>query len=88
MCVDCPHSALDHATAALGSIWRSHRVVHGVLLGGKEDFFIQTALPEQDVCSAAPKDDEAGAVEWQQGFKVCTRVCKPALCVNQTRIFK
>ena len=42
-----------------------------MLLGGREDFFIQTALPEQDISSAAPKDDEAGAVEWQQGFKVC-----------------
>ena len=42
-----------------------------MLLGGKEDFFIQTAMPDQDIGSAAPKDDEAGAIEWQQGFKVC-----------------
>ena len=46
------------------------RVVHGVLLGGRADFFIQTALPEEDIGAAAPKDDDAGALEWQQGFKV------------------
>ena len=68
----CRLSALssESGTAALISDWGTHRVVHGVLLSGKEDFFIQTALPEQALCSAAPKDDEAGAVEWQQGFKV------------------
>lgn len=41
-----------------------------MLLGGREDFFIQTALPEEDIGGAAPKDDDAGALEWQQGFKV------------------
>ena len=42
-----------------------------MLLGGKEDFFIQTAMPEQEVNSGVARDDDAGAVEWQQGFKVC-----------------
>lgn len=31
------------------------RVVHGVLLGGGEDFFIQMAAPEQDIGAAAPR---------------------------------
>ncbi len=46
------------------------RVVHGVLLGGGEDFFIQMAAPEQDIGAAAPQNDAAGAIEWQQGFMV------------------
>ena len=52
------------------------RVVHGVLLGGGEDFFIQMSLPEQDIGAAAPQDDAAGAVEWQQGFMVRQACCQ------------
>ena len=46
-----------------------------MLLGGREDFFIQMAVPEQDIGTAAPKDDATGAIEWQQGFTVCHACC-------------
>ncbi|CAL5227089.1 g9995 [Coccomyxa viridis] len=72
----CCQRLLWHCNQILLSHVRSW-VVHGVLLGGREDFFIQTALPEQDISSAAPKDDEAGAVEWQQGFKVARDALPP-----------
>ena len=57
------------------------RVVHGVLLGGAEDFFIQMAAPEQDIGAAAPQDDAAGAIEWQQGFTVRPACCQRLCCL-------
>ena len=55
--------------------------MHGVLLGGGEDFFIQTAVPEQDIGAAAPQDDAAGAIEWQQGFTVRQACCQRLCCL-------
>ncbi|CAK0758510.1 hypothetical protein CVIRNUC_002625 [Coccomyxa viridis] len=72
----CCQRLLWHCNQTLLSHIRSW-VVHGVLLGGGEDFFIQMAAPEQDIGAAAPQNDAAGAIEWQQGFMVAREALPP-----------